>query len=237
MTLANGALDLCLIGPLYEDTIIQLNELNLGETNKFVSHETRKGGMYNVSRANLDGIGTTCFPIGKKKALILSEQNKSRRTSIVKDTDTSLDTLNGALPTIFDWVHIMYLDDLNYDLQVENAEVPVSVDFCTLSGRDKYVDIINSCEIVFDSRERKDLYANIITATPIILHDELGCECIISGKARYESQTAFVEGLHVNGAGDIFSAIFIREYNSEGIERAVAVTPTLTTAFILRNQK
>ena len=224
-------IDICLIGRRYEDTIVHIDELNLGETNECVKVETRKGGMYNIQSANLDGLTTTCFPVGSKKALILGEQSGSRRTSIVKNADPHLDTLNGIVPTAFDWIHVSYLDDLKDDhgLSLKSAKSPLSVDFCTTSDREQYREIIDKCELVFDSRERKRLYSKIITPTPIVLHDEGGCECIQMGKVVSNSTIKPVSGLNVNGAGDIFAAIFIREFMSSGLDYAVETTSHLVT--------
>ena len=49
------------------------------------------------------------------------------------------------------------------------------------------------------------------------------------GKVVSNSTIKPVSGLNVNGAGDIFAAIFIREFMSSGLDYAVETTSHLVT--------
>jgi hypothetical protein len=192
-----------LIGKKYIDSILYTDGLDLGETNKALSYETRLGGMYNIPP--IEGVDPIYYPIGEKYATIISEP--SRRTSIVQDGDLSLCSLlelDKLEIGLFgegdeDWYHIMYIDN---------------------------------SEIIFDSRERRYLYDNILSETPLILHDENGCECIILGKSCYKSSIEPIKGLHVNGAGDIFSAVFIKNYLSDGLRKAISNSSQETTEIL-----
>lgn len=223
-----------LIGKKYIDSILYTDGLDLGETNKALSYETRLGGMYNIPP--IEGVDPIYYPIGEKYATIISEP--SRRTSIVQDGDLSLCSLlelDKLEIGLFgegdeDWYHIMYIDDIDFSIQTNNQRM--SIDFCTLDERSKYSEAIDNSQIIFDSRERRYLYDNILSETPLILHDENGCECIILGKSCYKSSIEPIKGLHVNGAGDIFSAVFIKNYLSDGLRKAISNSSQETTEIL-----
>ena len=228
-------MNLGLVGKAYIDTIVYLDSFMLGETNPVLSIDFEcLGGMYNIS--DIDGVNPAYFPFGKKNSLIISESHESRRTSIVQDDDdtstqeVNLDDLDA------DWMHIIYIDDIN-NTNISVKEKPMSIDFCTIQDRGAYDNTINQSEIIFDSRERKSLYQNILCKTPIVLHDENGCECIVLGKKEFYSKTKAISGLNVNGAGDIFASIFIREYLNSDLKSAVKSTSQLTTMEILRKNE
>ena len=227
-------MNLGLIGKKYIDTILYTKSFELGETNNISSKRSRLGGMYNIY--NIEGIDPIYYPIGEKYATIISEPRT--RTSIVEDSNLntvkSLDLGNLDLGLFGegneDWYHVMYIDDI--DFQIEKNDEPMSLDFCTTDSRSKYIDYINQSEFVFDSRERKKLYSDILTETPIILHDENGCECIILGSVHFKSSVKPLKDIHVNGAGDIFAATFIKEYLENGLESATINSSKKTTKLL-----
>ena len=228
-------MNLGLVGKAYIDTIVYLDSLLIGETNPVLSIDFEcLGGMYNIS--DINGVKPTYFPFGQKNSLIISELHKSKRTSIVQDVEdtpwqeVNLDELDA------DWMHIIYVDDTS-NINISFKEKPVSIDFCTLQDRNAYNNTMNQSDIIFDSRERKPLYQNISCKTPIVLHDENGCECIVSGRKQFYSKTKAISGLNVNGAGDIFASIFIREYLSGDLKSAIKSSSQLTTMEILRRNE
>ena len=107
------------------------------------------------------------------------------------------------------------------------------MDFCTNQPREKYKSIIDRATIVFDSRERASLYAEISTKTPLVLHDHFGSECIIDREVTFTSTVVPTEGLEVNGAGDIFAGIFIKEYLDSGMKPAVELSSNKTTDILM----
>ena len=133
-----------------------------------------------------------------------------------------------------DWVHVSYIDDIsNPSRLLKIKSIPTSIDFCTLKKRKKYKKYIDHCKLVFDSRERKYLYKNIKSKTPIILHDQKGCECIINGKIVFKNKIKPLKKIHVNGAGDLFAGFFIREYSNFNLHEAIINTCKLTTDFLI----
>ena len=90
--------------------------------------------------------------------------------------------------------------------------------------------------MVFDSRERKFLYKNLKFDTPLILHDEFGCECIINDKVVYQEKITPLKKINVNGAGDIFAGLFIDLYLNSGIKIATKNCSSLTKN-IIKNAK
>tara|TARA_Y100001949_G_C15966832_1_gene321952 strand:+ start:598 stop:1281 length:684 start_codon:yes stop_codon:yes gene_type:complete len=213
-----------LIGKQYLDTIIYVDSMNLSETNQIHYTEQKLGGMFNIS--DIDGIEPIYMPREKKLATIISESATSRRTSFVRDVyDTTREQ-----PIDFqsvDWLHVIYIDDVIID--TNKIKKPFSIDFCTIANRIPYIDVINQSKIVFDSRERKHLYKDIITKTPIILHDHLGCEAIIMGQTIDSLTIKPIDGLQVNGAGDIFAGIFIKKYFDHDLTKAIQETCDTTT--------
>ena len=137
-----------------------------------------------------------------------------------------------------DWAHFSYIDDLENIENLLNLTIPHSIDFCMNKSRTSYVKHMNNASIVFDSRERKELYKDIHIETPLILHDEQGCEIIINGKKQQEWFCVPLKGLNVNGAGDVYAKYFIQSHFFSGrkIEAASKLAMTQTTEF-LRNRR
>ena len=54
-------------------------------------------------------------------------------------------------------------------------------------NRSSFVQYINNAKLIFDSRERKDLYRGLDIQVPIILHDERGCEIMTKEKLNAHS--------------------------------------------------
>ena len=226
-----SSVHLGLLGKIYKDHIVYMEKMKAGETNEESHSEDRLGGAFNIIHSNLGGIDARCFLSGTKEVIILSEMGPSRRTAIVKDSEEGCvggDVYDNAQ---LDWLHVMYIDDY-YPIDMSRITSPISIDFCTNNKREGYEHIIDQCDLVFDSRERKHLYSNINTLSPLIFHDEYGCECVVDGETIYESKIDPVPGLKVNGAGDIFAAIFIREFlanNRSGLEEATKKASVLAT--------
>jgi len=232
-------INLCVLGKRYNDTTVCVDELSLGETNQCYKVDNRLGGMYNIEREqDAIGIRTTLLPQGTKRAIIINESSGSRRSSIVRDIETDapscfLTDYNEWIenyPYSLDWLHVAYADDIDFD--IPEAGVPISLDFCTNQPREKYRRIIDRATIVFDSRERAGLYTEISTKTPLVLHDHFGSECIINGEVTFKSTVVPTEGLEVNGAGDIFAGIFIKEYLDNGMKSAVEISSNKTTEIL-----
>ena len=223
-----------LAGRVYKDTKILITKLFLGETNGVIIPRLSKGGIYNISR-NLKGkLDFYKFPQGSNTAIIISELNLSRRTSITYNKKESPSKKINYKK--IDWLHISYIDDLPTSCNIKTDKCPVSIDFCTLQNRESFFPIINSCQLVFDSRERKDLYKNINTKTPIILHDKYGCECIVYNKVISSKEIKPKKNLHVNGAGDIFAGLFIYNYYNKTLGYAIKKTAEQTKKYITKNE-
>ena len=228
-----------LLGKKYTDTIYDVESFNEGESNDLVCSKVQLGGMYNIANANIGDMTAICYPEGNKQAVILEDTNNSKRTAFTKDVSDRKNRSNRAVNTRHpDWLHVMYIDDIKSPHRVTEYhnnfnKFPTSVDFCTDTPREKYELIMQRCNLVFDSRERKHLYDDISIATPIVLHDEFGCEVLIIGGTSYKYENKPIKNLKVNGAGDIFAAYFIRQYFLHGIERAVETACALTTEKLL----
>tara|TARA_Y100001938_G_C8087182_1_gene432779 strand:+ start:623 stop:1321 length:699 start_codon:yes stop_codon:yes gene_type:complete len=223
-----------LFGKVYLDTITHLSSFNLGETNISTLTKKTTGGIYNILNANLPRITSYCFHDSEVEAFIISESDSSKRSSILHSFKKyKKPKINQAL---LNWLHVAYIDDLCYPETLNNVKVKFSLDFCTLNPREQYLDIINKASLIFDSRERKDLYNSIKTKTPLILHDKYGCECIINGEVVSKGDTEPKENIHVNGAGDIYSGIFIQNYYNNGLDYAVKLTSKQTTKYLI-NEK
>ena len=71
-------------GKKYIDILFYLNnQLVMGETNDSEYMERKEGGMYNID--DISDVSPFYFPEERKEALIISESNRSRRTSIVNE--------------------------------------------------------------------------------------------------------------------------------------------------------
>lgn len=229
-----------LVGKKYDDTIILVNDVKLSETNEIISIQTKSGGIFNITE-DIPGIQPTYSWIGKKSAVIISELNNSRRTSLVKNIKSSNSKTEDKHKLVknfikkYNWTHVAYLDDIDLDV-LEAIDGNISVDFCTTKNRNRYNDIMQKCTLIFDSRERKRLYKQD-TNTIIILHDPYGCEAIFRGNKILQHDSPLpVRGLNVNGAGDIFCAIFIREFFKSNLKQAMTLACEITTS-ILKQRK
>lgn len=228
--------EVLLIGKKYIDTIISVaDEINMGETNQILESKEKLGGIFNILNVNHDNIKYTIHECGIKKALIIEEIKKSKRTSFVKDI-YQIQTISKKDIIIdkTDWIHICYVDDLENKL-ISNKifDNKVSIDFCTNKERRFYKNYIDKSFIVFDSRERKKLYTGIQTKTPLIFHDENGSECVIEGKIVHYFSIEPIKNLKVNGAGDFFASFFIKQYlKSNNIEEANKFACESTTKFL-----
>ena len=221
-----------LFGKLYLDTIAYLESFNSGETNSATLVKKNKGGLHNILRANLPFITPYLFYDSEVKAFIISESAYSKRSSILHSIKKYKKPKIDQAP--LDWLHVAYIDDLCYPENLNDLKVKFSIDFCTLKSREQYLNFMNKASLIFDSRERKDLYRSIKTKTPLILHDKYGCECIIENQVVNKGFTNPIENIHVNGAGDIYAGIFLYYYHNKGLEYAIESTSKAVTNLILK---
>ena len=203
-----------LLGKKYLDTIIYLNRIEHNETNECSKIIKRNGGINNFFYVKNYGLDISLYELGEKCAYILSEEDLSKRTSFVKTNQTSKisKSIINKINQVHDWVHVCYIDDLECYQQLKDINIPFSIDFCTNTDRDVYVDLMKQSTIIFDSRERKHLYKAVVIDTPIIFHDENGIEVCVNGMIDYEATMTPITNLNVNGAGDIYAACFIENY-------------------------
>lgn len=222
-------------GKKYVDVTVNLPKINLGETNTKLTIENKVGGMYHIANANIDKIVPVLFAEELVEFLHFNEYKENRVTHFPNDENERPDWLDvfiedRILLQKLDWIHVMYIDDFTKPERITKKDTPISISFCGDGKRKEYIKQINKSKFIFDSRKRKNLYDKIKTDTPIILHDEFGCECIISGEMVHESKIKPIKKLNsLDGAGDIFCAFFIREYMKAGLEGAIQRTPKLTT--------
>lgn len=219
--------NLGLFGKRYNDTNFCLDLFQRGETNISVETTTSLGGIYNILRSNLPSVNIYCFEDDCVEAFIINELLESKRSSILVPRPTK------RPPRInydcIDWLHVAYADDLTHPEILENKDTKRSLDFCTVQPREQYIELIEKSSLVFDSRERKHLYSEILVSTPIILHDEEGCECMINGEVVEKGVTVPEKNINVNGAGDVFAGIFISKYYNSSLSQAIKSTPAATT--------
>ena len=224
--------NLGLFGRTYLDTIVYLDKINLGETNKAEKIKKTSGGIFNILKANIPTVTAYCYSDSQVEAFIISEFETSTRSSVVHSLSKK------AKPVIkeelLDWLHIAYVDDISHPEILDDLETKFSLDFCTLDPREKYLHLMNNASLIFDSRERKPLYDSIKTNTPLILHDKYGCECIINGESVSRGFTEPMENIHVNGAGDIFAGIFLSEYYNSTLDKAVESAPRITSSYLIK---
>ena len=225
---------LALFGKRYQDRIFSIPTFKKGETNIAKTTEAQLGGIYNIDRLKFPRLKTKPFEEGSVEAVIISELKSSKRSSILSNPQ-SFERRDTSWKLDCDWIHLAYVDDMDSYYLEEFAHKNVSIDFCTAESRLKYRYIIDQCSLVFDSRERKDLYCDIKTFTPIILHDEHGCECVINGEIIQSSVIKPLKGLQVNGAGDIFCGIFLLQLYNLGLEAAVKTSCRKTTDYLKLN--
>lgn len=227
---------LALIGKKYVDTILNVGALSLNETNDCSLINRRNGGIYNFFDIKDYKLKIETFDFGIKEAFIINESHTSSRTSIVKTSQPSKISHDGiqSINNNFDWCHISYLDDLEKYDNLFQLEVPFSIDFCTNQNRDQFVDLMKKSEIIFDSRERKNLYHNYDFKTPLLLHDEKGIEIIINGEIIYEEKIVPIPNLSVNGAGDMFAGFFIQNYFEKDLKDSAYCAMLETTKALLQ---
>ena len=227
--------NIALFGKRYEDTILSIEELTEGETNACNNKLQRLGGIYNMEAVKLPGVMYTLLPSGTKEAYIISDKRRSKRTSLVVDkssctlSDSTIKKINLA-----DWLHICYIDDIECEESLFNINVPISIDFCTSKDRKSYTNIMEKSTIIFDSRERKLLYDGLNVTTPIIFHDEKGIEIYQNGVTLYRGDNTPISNLEVNGAGDIFAAIFIHNYTHKNHFLSADIAMRETTNHLIK---
>tara|TARA_A100001201_G_scaffold112743_1_gene96580 strand:- start:13 stop:726 length:714 start_codon:yes stop_codon:yes gene_type:complete len=227
-------INLHLIGKKYLDNLFFIDKLELSETNEIKNSLENLGGIYNIQ--NIDGLNPTYFPIGEKRAIIISEHLNSRRTSIVEDSKPVMadELIKIYNRTETDWTHIAYIDDIEIPHLIESQ----SVDFCTTKDRNNFKSNLDNCVIAFDSRERKGLYKELnLTSAVLVLHDQNGCEAIFKNKTIHSHHIKEIKGMNVNGAGDLFAGIFIREFMKSNLYNAVQSTCEITTNILKQRQE
>lgn len=203
-----------LVGKNYDDTILYAHGVVEGETNEVSDIVVTHGGMYNLLEARMPGIDFDFHPCGAKEVWVVSDSSSSRRTSFVKTSKASIvdkDTID-EINARSSWAHVCYIDDIEFPDNLLNLRIPFSLDFCTIKNREGFFTFMKRAAAIFDSRERKHLYHNIDIEAPIILHDESGVEVIVNREVIYTVSNRALNGLNVNGAGDIFAAHFIKNY-------------------------
>ena len=222
-----------LFGQKYTDYIYDIgSELKLGTRNHAQAFRTQLGGIYNIKRFGIANTNYVCKTFGETDAVIIQEISQSRRTSITRYTNEEDLTLE---VTPCHWAHIAYIDDTAALPNIDGFNVPVTYDFCTANDRTLYEDLINKSEFIFDSRENKHLYSKLDTDKRIVLHDPYGSEVLCKGKVSHKQEITPIKKIAVNGAGDLFAAIFIHLCMEEDFETAADYTTHLTKDFMLRN--
>tara|TARA_E500000318_G_scaffold50290_3_gene47104 strand:+ start:49 stop:750 length:702 start_codon:yes stop_codon:yes gene_type:complete len=220
-----------LYGKKYIDKMYYFDDFRLSETNFAKKISYSEGGIYNFKKINNNKLKLYFFEDGHRTVKIINDKKTSTRTSILDQIiSDNYSKINYAK---LDWLHVSYLDDIEHKHNI-TFECPTSVDFCNTENRENYSKIIDRCSLVFDSRERKSIYKNLNTNTPIILHDPLGCECIINNKIKYSFSSKKVKNLYVNGAGDIFCGIFLLHYYNLGIQAAIEKSCFETTKNLIK---
>ena len=229
---------LALFGKEYVDTILIVNGVSDGETNHCSKIVRTLGGLHNFSEVELSTFEIFQFTSGLKEAYIVSDTTLSKRTSFVfslKESTLSSNVSNRVNKEC-DWFHICYLDDIECFEDILNITIPYSIDFCTDKNRQPYFEVMSRSTVVFDSRERKRLYENIIIDTPIILHDEFGFEIVKNGETIFKQDNKPIKNLNVNGAGDIYAANFIKNYGKFGLFKSATMAMINTTSILIKKE-
>lgn len=231
--------NLCLCGKQYNDTVLLVEDFAHGTTNQCSDVLKQEGGTKNLLQVDYQNFRPEVLNYGLKDAYIVSNLANANRTSFVftktesKLTQNDLKFINGS----YDWIHFSYIDDFEDLISIKNININYSIDFCTESSRHPYVDIIDNAKIVFDSRERKHLYSNINSQTPIVLHDPYGLEIISVSAVIYSNSMTPISNLHVNGAGDIFAGITIDNYFNNTLSDACNIAMKETTNILRCNNE
>ena len=232
-------INIALLGKKYQDYIFYLEDMSIGETN--ISQEPEKvlGGCHNMLAVTADNVKFQIFTVGSKDAYIISESGTSTRTSIVinKSVSNYNDSIIDNINANYTWAHVCYIDDLERPEQLLDLSIDFSIDFCTLKPRHEFADIINKAKVVFDSRERKHLYQEVYSKTPIIFHDQYGIEVNADKDILFESSIDPVPNLNVNGAGDMYAANFIKNYHTYGIIKSANMAMISTTHLLKKRIK
>lgn len=230
---------LCVCGKKYNDTVLLTESIVNGTTNSCKDIIKKQGGVNNLLQVDYQYFKPEILYSGLKDAYILSSSVNSDRTSFVLNKQESklISEDVNSINKFFDWLHIAYIDDFEDLVSINHISIDYSVDFCTENDRYPYIDIINKASIVFDSRERKDLYSNISSQTPIILHDQYGFEIIVMNTVVYQNNMTPIKNLHVNGAGDIFAGITIDNYFNETLSETCNIAMRETTKILRRNNE
>ena len=231
---------LVLLGKKYKDQIICVESNILGETNACLSILKKDGGMYNFNEVNFDEKWNIEYMSrGTKQAYIINNKGPSRRTSYVHNQEESRHEQGffGHINDIADWVHVCYLDDYESYCELEKLSIPFSIDFCTTDSRLPFLKVMKKAEVIFDSRERKNLYNNIDIDTKLILHDECGVEIIQNGKVVSTMKNNPISGLSVKGAGDLFAGNFIKHYETSDAIISSFNSMKETTNLLIKRKK
>lgn len=229
---------LLLFGKEYRDTIMVINNLNEGETNECHNIINKLGGIHNFKEFEFKLWNVEYLNSGLKEAYILSDTKTSKRTSFVNNrldssvSKNQIDEINSKS----DWLHIAYIDDIECYEKLDEISIPFSIDFCTNKCRKSFANIINKAIVVFDSRERKKLYENILTNTTLVLHDEFGVEVISNNKTLFKLDNEPLKNLNVNGAGDLFAAAFIENYYTKQIYENTKFAMISTTENLIKRK-
>ncbi len=230
--------NISLIGKKYEDTILYINDQVHGDTNLCTHVSERFGGMYNFSDAKLSSLNLVYNPVGLKKVFIVSNKKDSTRTSYVDnviDAELSKNDID-MVNDLSNWLHVCYIDDIEDYKNLSFVEIPFSLDFCTINGRDEYIPIMKKAEVIFDSKERSYLYDGININTPIIFHAPDGVEVVKNKKTVFKKSTTPIANLNVNGAGDLFAAHFIQKYFYSDLKDSTSYAMIQTTKRLLQRE-
>ena len=223
-----------LLGKKYEDYLLTSKSLLEGETNICDCFKNRLGGIYNFLRVPVKNVNFKIYDRGKRKAFIINDVSSSKRTSFTfleEKSSLSLSSVESINKTC-DWLHVAYIDDIEDYREILNINIPISLDFCTNSPRESFIDIMEKSEIIFDSRERKNLYNNIHLNNSTILHDDKGIEILEKSKKIHSSKIKKLKNLEVNGAGDSYAAFLIEDLQYSDIIKASNLAMHKTTSFL-----
>ena len=228
-------LELALVGREYDDLIIDCEGVIVGETNKIIKQRSQKGGMFNVPK--FDGMKYQYYPCGFKQAFIINNVGHSSRTSFtqtISDEDVDIKKISSH-----HWCHIMYIDDISENNlnRLNKCAGRLSIDFCKPHNRKTYLSLMSKCQLIFDSRERSNLWQGIKLNVPVILHDPDGCDCYYNGEIINTQINQQINQLRVNGAGDIFAAVFINQFYKFGLETAMSNSCEITKLKLLKLNK
>ena len=229
-----------LLGKKYKDKIYHIKNLRKGETNVSNYYVERLGGAYNFLDKESENNNLLFEPFlrGEKIATIINDKEKSTRTSFTYEieksiiTDEDIDKINSD----YDWLHVCYVDDIGPLQSLQKVNIPISLDFCTLTPRSRFVNIIMRSEFVFDSRERFSLYDTLKFKNPLILHDPHGVDVRSMGAVKHSVTMVPIQGLSVNGAGDLFAKNFIKNFIKHGIIKSSTMAMEETTGQLLRRK-